>query len=148
MCNFTQHTNKDHSFVHFQIWFYWFLRCLCQLSLSLLSDVRAQQGGRRTPWTHLWTQPGITSDTQTLRTQWGMKSRLLKLEFPVFCSPFWLSKATKCQLRYLFFLLLDLFLLKLWQLLAQIAQVLFTLCLFRWKWSREKAAQVSPAVGG
>lgn len=41
-------------------------------TLCLLSDVKAPPGERRTPWTRLWTQPGITSDTRTLITYTGI----------------------------------------------------------------------------
>lgn len=49
------------------------------LSLSLLSDARAQREGKLTPWTHLWTRPGIILDTQTLTMHTGINSLLLKL---------------------------------------------------------------------
>lgn len=106
---------------------------LCQLSCSLLSDVKAQRGGRLTPWTHLWTQPGITSDTQTLRTQKGMISPQF-----LFFQPFFDTVKPPNASSVIFFL-------TPWQILAQIAQVLITL---KWERNEEKAAQVSPPVGG
>lgn len=82
MCHFSKHTNRDRSFVRFLIcrpnidFCAALANSLC-LCLSLLSGVKAQRGGRLTPWTHLWTQPGITLGTQTLITQTGMNSLLL-----------------------------------------------------------------------
>lgn len=48
-------------------------------TLCLLSDVKLQPGERLTPWTHSWTQPGITSDTRTLVTQTGIQAQLSRL---------------------------------------------------------------------
>lgn len=72
MCNFMKHTEIVHLFLICQPNIALCAASANSLSPCLLSDVRAQRRGRLTPWIHLWTQPGITFDTQTLITQTGI----------------------------------------------------------------------------
>lgn len=69
ICHFNKLTNTVRSFARVMI------RLVVAVplpTLCLLLGVKAQPGERLTPWTHLWTQPGITSDTQTLVTHTGI----------------------------------------------------------------------------
>lgn len=69
ICHFNKLTNTVRSFARVMI------RLVVAVplpTLCLLLGVKAQPGERLTPWTHLWTQPGITSDTRTLVTHTGI----------------------------------------------------------------------------
>lgn len=67
--HFNKPANNEHSFVRLMMRLVvaWPWPTLC-----LLSGVKVLPGERLTPWTRLWTQPGITSDTRTLRTHTGI----------------------------------------------------------------------------
>jgi len=72
-----------------------------------MPDVRAQREGRLTPWTHLWTQPGTTLGTRTLKTQMGMCSHLVQLHFFSFLVSLKSASANICLLflEHMFFFL-------------------------------------------